>query len=42
MSLLLATAIWFLIRQHLRENGELIEPGDEPVLRAIPVPEQRK
>ncbi len=38
VSLLLATAIWFLIRDHLREQGELgVPPGGYP--RAIPVQE---
>ena len=35
VSLLLATAIWFLIREHLREQGELFGPGDKPPPRAI-------
>lgn len=38
VSLLLATAIWFLIREHLREQGELVVPGAK-YPRAIIVPE---
>jgi hypothetical protein len=39
VSLLLATAIWFLIRDHLRDDGELgMPPGGYP--RAIPVEEE--
>jgi hypothetical protein len=38
VSLLLATAIWFLIRDHLREQGELGIPGGK-YPRAIIVPE---
>ena len=38
VSLLLATAIWFLIRDHLREQGELGTPGGS-YPRAIIVPE---
>lgn len=39
VSLLLATAIWFLIREHLREQGEWMNPGGNPP-KAIPVPEE--
>lgn len=38
VSLLLAIAIWFLIKEHLHEEGEWTGPGEKP-LKAIPVPE---
>ncbi|MCW1914344.1 hypothetical protein OJ996_12210 [Luteolibacter sp. GHJ8] len=39
MSLLLAIAIWFLIKRHLEGTGEYYAPGQRPP-KAYVVPEQ--
>ena len=38
VSLLLVIAIWFLIKEHLHEQGEWTGPGDPPP-KGIPVAE---
>ena len=42
MSLLLAIAIWFLIRDYLKGQGQYINPNDGPPPKARLVPEDEQ